>query len=73
MEHRADHTTRAMQAATDFGLRPRSARETRIEERRASGEMRRAALTALIALYPLIGSVTVVVAALLLAGGALAG
>ncbi len=73
MEHRADHTNPAMQAATNFGLRPRSAREIRMEERRGSGEMRRAALTALIALYPLIGSVTVVVAALLLAGGALAG
>jgi hypothetical protein len=73
MEHRADHTTRTMQAATNHGLRPRSAREVRIEQRRASGEIRRAALTALIALYPLVGSVTVVVAALLLVGGAHAG
>ncbi len=37
------------------------------------GEMRGATLTLVVALYPLVGSVTVVIAALLLAGGALAG
>jgi hypothetical protein len=35
--------------------------------------MRGATLTLVVALYPLVGSVTIVIAALLLAGGALAG
>lgn len=39
----------------------------------SDGAMRGATMTLVIALYPLVGSVTVVIAALLLAGGALAG
>jgi len=66
-------TTIARQAAVSIGLKPRSNRSARTEDRRNAGEMRRAAVTLLLALYPLVGSVTVVLAALMLAGGAHAG
>jgi hypothetical protein len=54
------------------GLKPAARREAG-RTRHNDGEMRGASLTLVIALYPLVGSVTVVIAALLLAGGALAG
>lgn len=54
------------------GLKPAGTNQAS-RTRHADGEMRGAALTFVIALYPLVGSVTVVIAALLLAGGALAG
>ncbi|RST86992.1 hypothetical protein EJC49_07545 [Aquibium carbonis] len=54
------------------GLKPAGTQEAS-RPHRADGEMRGATLTLVIALYPLVGSVTVVIAALLLAGGALAG
>ena len=54
------------------GLKPAGKRVAG-RTRRDDGEMRGATLTLVVALYPLVGSVTIVVAALLLAGGALAG
>jgi hypothetical protein len=54
------------------GLKPIGTSEA-TRSRTVDGEMRGATLTLVIALYPLVGSVTVVIAALLLAGVALAG
>ncbi|MFN3548809.1 MAG: hypothetical protein ACK4U0_15090 [Mesorhizobium sp.] len=56
-----------------IGLRPARTVDAHRPDRRHDGEMRGATLTLVVALYPLIGSVTIVIAALLLAGGALAG
>ena len=56
-----------------IGLRPARAGDAHRPDRRHDGEMRGATLTLVAALYPLVGSVTIVIAALLLAGGALAG
>lgn len=53
------------------GLRPRGASQP--AQARHGEPLNGAALTLVLALYPLVGAVTVVLAALLLAGGALAG
>ena len=66
------HDSTAPSPRQASGLRPAARRDARRDETNG-GEMRGAALTFVIALYPLVGSVTVVIAALLLAGGALAG
>ena len=52
-------------------LRPRGASQP--GQARHGDPLNGAALTLVLALYPLVGAVTVVLAALLLAGGALAG
>ncbi|WP_187972359.1 hypothetical protein [Aquibium microcysteis] len=54
------------------GLRPARGGDD-VRSSSSEGAMRGATMTLVIALYPLVGSVTVVIAALLLAGGALAG
>ena len=60
-------------SAAAFGFNPHGARAAAIAQESAPGELRRAAFTLALALYPLIGSVTIVLAAVMLAGGANAG
>jgi hypothetical protein len=67
-EHDVTHPSRARAG----GLKPAAESHSRSADRQ-DGAMRGATLTLVVALYPLVGSVTVVIAALLLAGGALAG
>jgi len=66
------HDTTAPSLPQTSGLRP-ARRGEAARESRSDGAMRGATMTLVVALYPLVGSVTVVIAALLLAGGALAG
>ena len=60
-------------AAVAFGLSPLGTRVATAMQAGAPSELRRAAFTLALALYPLVGSVTIVLAAILLAGGANAG
>ena len=66
------HDTTAPSLPLTGGLRPARGSDAH-REGGSDGAMRGATMTLVIALYPLVGSVTVVIAALLLAGGALAG
>lgn len=66
------HDTTAPSRPRTGGLRP-ARRGEAVRRAGSDGAMRGATMTLVVALYPLVGSVTVVIAALLLAGGALAG
>lgn len=66
------HDTTAPRLPQASSLRP-ARRDDADRPVGTDGAMRGATMTLVIALYPLVGSVTVVIAALLLAGGALAG